>query len=129
MDCQFIEKKSQHMTFLAGILLFIAAILGGTLNAVAGGGSFITVSMLIFSGVPAIQANTTSTVALWPGSVASISAYRKELAKLNKVIVLTLGVTSLVGGILGAVLLLSTSQKAFLYVLPYLMLLATLLFA
>ena len=117
------------MTFLAGILLFIAAMLGGTLNSVAGGGSFITVPALIFSSVPPIQANTTSTVALWPGSVASITAYRRELAKLNRVVILTLGITSLIGGILGAILLLSTSQSTFLYLLPYLMLVATLLFA
>jgi uncharacterized membrane protein YfcA len=117
------------MTFIAGILLFIAAMLGGTLNSVAGGGSFITVPSLIFSGVPPIQANTTSTVALWPGSVASITAYRRELARLNRVVILTLGITSLIGGILGAILLLSTSQSTFLYLLPYLMLIATLLFA
>jgi uncharacterized protein len=117
------------MTFIAGILLFIAAMLGGTLNSVAGGGSFITVPSLIFSSVPPIQANTTSTVALWPGSVASITAYRRELAKLNRAVILTLGVTSLIGGILGAILLLSTSQSTFLYLLPYLMLVATLLFA
>ena len=117
------------MTPLAGVLLFIAAMLGGTLNSVAGGGSFITVPSLIFSGVLPVQANTTSTVALWPGSVASITAYRRELAKLNRVVVLTLGVTSLIGGILGALLLLSTSQSTFLYLLPYLMLVATLLFA
>lgn len=117
------------MTFLAGVLLFIAAMLGGTLNAVAGGGSFITVPSLIFAGVLPVQANTTSTVALWPGSVASITAYRQELAKLNRAVVLTLGITSLIGGILGALLLLSTSQSTFLYLLPYLMLVATLLFA
>lgn len=117
------------MTFTAGLLLFIAAMLGGTLNSVAGGGSFITVPSLIFAGVLPVEANTTSTVALWPGSIASITAYRRELAKLNRVVILTLGGTSLVGGILGALLLLSTSQSTFLYLLPYLMLLATLLFA
>ncbi len=117
------------MTFIAGLLLFIAAMIGGTLNSVAGGGSFVTVPSLIFAGVLPVQANTTSTVALWPGSVASITAYRRELAKLNRVVMLTLGVTSLVGGFLGARLLLSTSQSTFLYLLPYLMLVATLLFA
>src|SRR3984893_14934872 len=122
-------KESQHMTFIAGVLLFIAAMLGGTLNSIAGGGSFITVPSLIFAGVLPVQANTTSTVALWPGSVASITAYRQELTKLNRVVVLTLGITSLIGGFLGAQLLLSTSQSTFLYLLPYLMLVATLLFA
>jgi len=71
------------MTFLSGLVLFIAAVLGGALNSVAGGGSFITFPSLIFSGVPPIQANATSTVALWPGSLASVGAYRKEIANRN----------------------------------------------
>src|ERR1700730_11232209 len=122
-------KESQHMTFLAGLLLFIAAMLGGTLNSIAGGGSFMTVPSLIFAGILPVQANTTSTVALWPGSVASITAYRRGLGKLHPVVILALGITSLVGGVLCAILLLSTSQSTFLYLLPYLMLVATLLFA
>ena len=117
------------MTFIAGLILFIAAVLGGALNSVAGGGSFLTFPSLIFAGVQPIQANATSTVALWPGSVASVSAYRKELASLNRVVLLALGITSLIGGIGGAILLLSTPQATFLGLVPYLMLLATLLFA
>lgn len=117
------------MTLTQAIILFIAAMLGGTLNAVAGGGSFISFPALIFTGVPPIQANATSTVALWPGSVASVSAYRKELAALNRTVVLVLGITSLVGGVLGAILLLLTPQATFLGLVPYLLLLATALFA
>src|SRR5437764_4837600 len=117
------------MTFLSGLILFIAAILGGALNSVAGGGSFITFPSLIFSGVPPIQANATSTVALWPGSLASVGAYRKEIAKQNRVLMLVLVGTSLIGGILGAVLLLRTSQSTFVRLIPYLLLLATVLFA
>src|SRR5713101_5421607 len=117
------------MTFLSGLVLFIAAMLGGGLNSVAGGGSFITFPSLIFSGVPPIQANATSTVALWPGSLASVGAYRKEIAKQNRVLMLVLVSTSLVGGILGAVLLLRTSQSTFVRLIPYLLLLATVLFA
>ncbi len=117
------------MTFLSGLILFIAAVLGGALNSVAGGGSFITFPSLIFSGVPPIQANATSTVALWPGSLASVGAYRKEIAKQNRVLMLVLVGTSLIGGILGAVLLLRTSQSTFVRLIPYLLLLATLLFA
>jgi len=98
------------MTFLQGCILFIAAILGGTLNSVAGGGSFITLPSLIFTGVLPINANATSTVALWPGSVASIWAYRRELAKQRRSIVLLLSGTSLIDGVLGAELLLITSQ-------------------
>ena len=116
------------MTLLQGIVLFIAAILGGILNSVAGGGSFISFPALIFTGVPPINANATNTVALWPGSVASTGAYRKELASQNRVIMLVLSITSLIGGVLGALLLLNTSQATFTRLIPYLLLLATLLF-
>jgi len=117
------------MTILQASLLFIAAILGGTLNSVAGGGSFIGFPALIFTGVPPIEANATNTVALWPGSVASVRAYRKELATQNRRLLFVLGITSLVGGVLGAVLLLRTPQSTFVQLIPYLLLLATLLFA
>ncbi len=116
------------MTILQALALFFAAMLGGSLNSVAGGGSFITLPTLIFTGVSAKIANATSTVALWPGSVASMSAYRKELVKQNRVLLLVLGITSLIGGLLGALLLLGTSQNTFVILLPYLLLLATVLF-
>src|SRR5438552_1919269 len=117
------------MTFLQGFILFIAAILGGALNSVAGGGSFITFPSLILTGVLPINANATSTVALWPGSLASVGAYRQDLAKQKRSLVILLSVTSLIGGILGAELLLNTSQSTFVKLLPYLLLLATVLFA
>ncbi len=116
------------MTILQAFLLFMAAILGGTLNSVAGGGSFIAFPALIFTGVPPINANATNTVALWPGSVASVSAYRKELAAQNRTLLFVLSSTSLVGGVLGAILLLRTPQTTFERLIPYLLLLATLLF-
>ena len=117
------------MTLLLGFILFIAAILGGTLNSVAGGGTFITLPSLLFTGVLPITANATSTVALWPGSIASVWAYREELVKQRRSIVLLLSGTSLIGGVLGAELLLSTSQSTFVKLLPYLLLVATVLFA
>jgi uncharacterized protein len=117
------------MTLLQGCILFIAAILGGTLNSVAGGGTFITLPSLLFTGVLPITANATSTVALWPGSIASVWAYRKELAMQRRGIVLLLSGSSLIGGVLGAELLLSTSQSTFVKLLPYLLLVATVLFA
>jgi uncharacterized protein len=117
------------MSFLSLVLLFLAAILGGTLNAVAGGGSFITFPSLIFSGIGAINANATSTAALWPGSLASLWAYRKELATQQRGFLFVLGGTSLIGGILGALLLLNTPASTFVHLIPYLLLLATLLFA
>jgi uncharacterized membrane protein YfcA len=117
------------MTILTALILFIAAVLGGALNSVAGGGSFITFPSLFLTGVLPIQANATSTVALWPGSLASVGAYRQELAAQDRVLVVVLVITSLVGGVLGAVLLLRTPQSTFQQLIPYLLLLATLLFA
>jgi uncharacterized membrane protein YfcA len=110
------------------VILFIAAILGGTLNSVAGGGTFFTVPALIVTGVLPITANATSTVALWPGSLASTVAYRHELVEQRRGVLYLLIGTSLIGGILGAILLVNTSQSTFLLLLPYLLLLATLLF-
>ena len=111
------------------VLLFIAAVVGGTLNSVAGGGTFFTVPTLIVTGVLPITANATSTVALWPGSLASVWAYRRELAQQRRGVLYLLIGTSLVGGILGALLLVGSSQSTFVHLLPYLLLMATLLFA
>ena len=116
------------MTFVQGLLLFIAAVLGGTLNAVAGGGSFFTFPALVFTGIGAIISNATSTVALWPGSIASVGAYRRELAEQQRGFLFLLIGTSLIGGVLGAILLLRTSESTFTNLIPYLLLGATLLF-
>lgn len=116
------------MNFSQLFLLFVTAILGGTLNSVAGGGSFFTFPSLIFTGVPPIQANATSTVALWPGLAASVTAYWKELKKQKGSLVIVLSVVSLIGGGAGAFLLLNTSQSAFVHLIPWLLLFATVLF-
>jgi hypothetical protein len=110
------------------LLLFIAAFIAGTLNSVAGGGSFIAFPTLMFTGVPPINANATNTVALWPGTLASATAYRSELRGQRRLLLIMAG-PSLVGGLLGALLLLRTPEPVFLRLLPYLLLLATLLFA
>jgi uncharacterized membrane protein YfcA len=117
------------MTFPHILLLFISAIVGGTLNAVAGGGSFFSFPALIFVGVPAISANASSTVALWPGAVASMGAYRQEIAQLQRGFLILMVSTSLVGGTLGTLLLLNTPATTFQTLIPYLLLTATLLFA
>lgn len=109
------------------LLLFGAALLAGALNAVAGGGSFFTVPTLVLLGVNPVVANATSTVALWPGAVASAWAYRREVAAVKQE-ALSLGVVSMVGGILGALLLVRTPGETFLRLLPFLLLVATLLF-
>jgi uncharacterized protein len=109
------------------VLLFFAAVLGGALNAVAGGGSFIAFPALLFSGVPPVPANATNTVALWTGLVFSGGAFRSHLNVKMRVI-LALLIVSVLGGIFGAMLLIRTPAHTFMRVLPWLMLSATLLF-
>lgn len=109
--------------------LFLAAFLAGALNAVAGGGTFLTFPTLIFAGVPPIQANASSTVALFPGSFAALAAYRKDLARLKTVHIPAFFAISLLGGLLGALLLLWTPQSVFQGIIPWLLLFATVLFA
>jgi len=108
--------------------LFFAAAVGGGINAVAGGGSFVAFPALLFTGVAPVEANATNTLALWIGTTASGGAYRKRL-KLSRRVMIPLIATSVVGGIAGAVLLIKTPAQTFLHVLPWLMLAATSLFA
>jgi uncharacterized protein len=109
------------------VLLFFAALLGGALNAVAGGGSFIAFPTLLFTGVPAVPANATNTVALWTGLTFSGGAFRHHLKVQRRVLWSLVGV-SLAGGVFGALLLLRTPGQTFLKILPWLMLFAVLLF-
>lgn len=99
------------------------------MNALAGGGSFVTLPALIAVGVPSVQANASSTVALWPGGVASAWTYHTGVRPLCGVSVGPMIAVTLVGGLAGSVLLLWTPSSAFNLVLPWLMLLATLALA
>lgn len=117
------------MSLVQAVLLFIAALAGGALNSVAGGGSFLVFPTLIFAGVPPINASATTTVAMWPGSIASIGAYHKEINTQDRRLTLVLTGASLLGGILGAIVLLNTPQITFEHLIPFLLLLATALFA
>jgi len=108
--------------------LFAAGALGGAINAVAGGGSFVTFPALLFTGVGPVAANATNTLALWIGVTASGGAYRKHL-NISRRVMIPLILTSIVGGLAGAILLVKTPAQTFLRVLPWLLLGATLLFA
>ena len=99
----------------------------GIMNAMAGGGTILTFPTLIFLGFPAITANATSTVALWPGAAASLFGYRREVAA-HREWLKTLLLPSLLGGALGAILLLRTPSPTFERLAPFLILFATLLF-
>jgi uncharacterized membrane protein YfcA len=110
------------------IFLFFAGALGGGINAVAGGGSFVAFPALLFTGVDPVPANATNTLALWVGTTASSGAYPQKL-NISRRVMIPLILTSMVGGLAGAFLLIKTPAQTFLHVLPWLMLGATLLFA
>jgi uncharacterized membrane protein YfcA len=108
--------------------LFLAALLAGALNSIAGGGSFISFPALVAVGVTERLANATNTVALWPGALASMGPYR-DVLKGRRESLLLLGTLSVGGGLAGAVVLLRTPKSTFSALIPFLMLAATLLFA
>jgi uncharacterized protein len=108
--------------------LLIASLLAGALNAMAGGGSFLSFPAVLGTGILPIQANATNTVALWPGQFASIAAYWEDL-KHNVRLIVPLGTAALVGGLAGGLVLLHTGQTTFLALVPWLLLVAALLFA
>lgn len=111
------------------LLLICAAFVAGVMNSVAGGGSFLTFPALVFTGVPSIIANASSTVALVPGTVASAWAYRHDFKRSEGFPFWSTMIVSLVGGTVGALLLLFTPQRTFDFLVPWLLLAATLLFA
>jgi uncharacterized membrane protein YfcA len=110
------------------ILALVAASVGaGVMNAMAGGGTILTFPTLLLAGLPAIAANATSTVALLPGSLASLYGFRDEVRR-SPGWLRTLFFPSLIGGTLGSILLLRTPEKVFAALAPLLILFATVLF-
>jgi len=109
-------------------LILIAAFCAGVLNTIAGGGTFLTFPALVFIGVPPVVANATSAIAVFPGYLAGALGFRDELGKIDRRQFLKLIVVTLVGGLIGSLLLLVSSNKAFSIVVPFLLLAATLAF-
>jgi uncharacterized membrane protein YfcA len=115
------------VTALEIAALLAASAGAGAMNALAGGGTILTYPTLVLLGHDAITANATSTVALWPGAAASLAGYREDVARHREWLA-RLFLPSLLGGALGAVLLLRTPAKTFGAIAPFLILFATLLF-
>lgn len=111
------------------LLLIAAGFIAGAMNSAAGGGSFVTFPALVFTGVPSVPANATSTVALFPGAIAGSWAYRKDFHDIEGVSVKALLPISIVGGFAGAMLLLFTPSRTFDVIVPWLLLVGTLAFA
>ena len=108
-------------------MLFLAGLLAGACNAVAGGGSFFTFPALLAAGVPPIVANVSNCIAVWPGNALAVVGYRNELRKYIHGIGKPVSI-ALLGGGLGAVTLIFTGNAAFVKLIPFLILFATLLF-
>src|SRR3954470_21940414 len=110
-------------------LLVLAAFAAGVVNAIAGGGAFITFPALVFAGVPPVAANASSTVALFPGQAISALAYRRDILGITEFGLPAFIMLSLGGGLAGALLLLYTPNAVFSDLVPWLMLCATVVFA
>jgi len=117
------------MPMLTWPLLAASAFAAGLLNAVAGGGSFLTLPALVFAGIAPIAANATSAVVLFPGYLGSVFGFRPELAAQPRARLLRAGLASAAGGLAGALLLLVTPARMFSRAVPWLLLFATVLFA
>jgi uncharacterized protein len=120
-----ISSISEHVPHLAYLWLVAASFIAGVMNAMAGGGSFVSFPAMLAIGVLPIQANATNTVALWPGQLTSVWALRGDLRKDLLGVVAS---ASVLGGVGGAWVLLHTKQVTFMHLVPWLLLVASLLF-
>lgn len=109
--------------------LVAAGFIAGAMNSVAGGGTFVTLPALTLAGLPPTLGNASSTVALFPATLASSWAYRHDVQSLDDVGTGALLTLSLLGGLIGALLLLSTPERAFTLIVPWLLLAATIALA
>jgi len=117
-----ISALSEHWRFL---WLVTASMIAGIMNAMAGGGSFISFPAMLGVGVPPIEANATNTVAIWPGQLTSLATLHGDVRRNILPTVLT---TSIVGGVFGAEVLLNTPQRTFLHLIPWLLLIGATIF-
>ncbi|SDG04001.1 sulfite exporter TauE/SafE family protein [Terriglobus roseus] len=107
------------------ILLVVASLAAGALNAAAAGGSFISFPAMLGVGIPPVQANATNTVAIWPGQLTSVLKLRNDL---RRELLIVAFIASILGGVAGALILLWLPPQIFLYILPWMISSATLLF-
>jgi uncharacterized membrane protein YfcA len=116
---------SSHIPHLRFLWLVAASTIAGVMNAMAGGGSFLSFPAMLAMGVPPVQANATNTVALWPGQLTSLATLRSDVRRdlLPPVIL-----TSILGALAGAEVLLHTRQQTFLRLIPWLILGGTVIF-
>ena len=110
------------------LILFIAGLIGGVMNAVAGGGTFVTFPALVFTGIPPVAANATATVAALPGYLAAAISFRRDILAVPRDQLRRLTLWTVIGSAIGSGLLLVSSNAAFSVLVPFLLLAATLIF-
>lgn len=110
------------------LIIALAAFGAGVLNTIAGGGTFLTFPALVFIGVPPVMANATSAVAVFPGYLGGALGFRKELSAMQPGPLIRLAAITLAGGLLGSLLLMVSSNEVFARIVPFLLLVATLVF-
>ncbi|HVG47725.1 MAG TPA: sulfite exporter TauE/SafE family protein [Rubellimicrobium sp.] len=111
------------------LVLAVAAFGAGVLNTVAGGGTFLTFPALVYAGLPVVAANATSTLVVFPGYLAGAAGFRREIAAMERALLLRTALAGVAGGLVGSLLLLVSSNEAFSAVVPFLLGAATLIFA
>ena len=116
------------MSIFNEVLILLAAAVAGFINAIAGGGTLVTFPLLIAIGIPPVVANVTNTVALVPGTMGGMWAQRKDFHSQYRRLLKLLPV-AILGGIGGGLVILNTSEQDFRSIIPYLILMATLLLA
>ncbi|MGE9270724.1 MAG: sulfite exporter TauE/SafE family protein, partial [Verrucomicrobiales bacterium] len=122
-----LAESNSGMPSAAEWIVLLSGLLAGAINAIAGGGTMLTFPALLAAGLPPVLANTTSTIALYFGMPGSVWAFRERLKEVRAWL-LPLGLVSLLGGSLGAVMLLRLPESIFETTVPWLILFATLLF-
>ena len=116
------------MEILNLFLVCLAAFLAGGLNSLAGGGSFITLPALLLTGIPPVLANTTSAAVLLPGYLGSVLGFKHTFSTLDFIQIIPLLLITILFSVVGAIVLINTSDEIFLKFIPFLILVATLLF-
>lgn len=116
-----------HMSALYMFLIFLASLVAGAMNSVAGGGTLVTFPTLLFTGVAPIVANASNSMGLWPSTLFTGWLYRDHIETSRRMFALLIAI-SVVGGFLGAWLLLHTPERVFNQMIPLLLLFAALLF-
>jgi uncharacterized membrane protein YfcA len=121
------DAASMSMLALHWVILFAGAFIAGAMNSIAGGGTLISFPLLIWFGLDPRVGNATNAVALWPGFFGGLFGFRRELAD-SKTLLVRLGLISVIGGAVGAGLLILTPSQVFAHMVPFLILFATVLF-